>query len=378
MSDFPVRLPHWTQEPSMKKLTLLTILILSLGLAFTGCGDSGDTTGDGADAGQTDPLNVDVSVDPGADTAAADDAGEGEGSHSELACHIEEEEEEEVALGDNCDDPSCPCGVVVNTVTGFVQDATGAPVTGAKAQICTRSARDYSSVCLSPVDVAANGAFSVSVPSDNNCLYEGVLRALAPASSYSTAYCTYDMADLEVTGGVIDLSAAPAVLYPTTAANNLPAECVGGAGCMADQDEYVTMNFDDGLSIDINPSWLFNGAVGLKDFSATYIEGTDHLCNGDQIAGAPGVWAFSPEGDGFEIRFPARIPDKLGLADGTLVNVYIQGGVGQTIGEGEDKKECEEGTWRHFACATVEGGVITLDEANGVPAIGWLAYAPAE
>ena len=70
------------------------------------------------------------------------------------------------------------------------------------------------------------------------------------------------------------------------------------------------MTFEDGPEIDAN-LLVFNGAVGLKDLSAHYIEGTAHLCNGAEIPGlrAPGPY---PEGDGFEIRFPARIPTSSG------------------------------------------------------------------
>ena len=363
----------------MKKLTLLTILVLASSLAFVGCGDSAstddgngspDAAGEGGEAG----AEADTMAD---DDAAGDNTGteENGSEQSAEACELMESDHS-VTLGAECDDPACPCGVVVNTVSGVLQDASGAAIAGGKAQICTRSARDLSSVCLTPVDAAADGTFSVTVPPENNCLYEGVLRALAPGQNYSTAYCTYEAADMVVNGGTVDLSDTPAVLHATVNATNLPAECVGQS-CMESTDEFVLVTFADGLEIDVNPSWLFNGAVGLKDLSATYIEGTDHLCNGDQIPGSPGVWALSPEGDAFQMRYPARIPDKLGLADGTIVNLYIQGGIGHTIQVGDEKRECEEGTWTHFGCASVQGGVITLDESNGIPAIGWLTYTPA-
>ena len=369
-----------TKSQTMKKFTLLCILTLSLSLALVGCGDSSETSDPGSDAAGSG------TAEGGDDAAAASDDASGESGESSgeegsdeggeaLACELMEPGHS-ADPGPECNDASCPCGAIVNTVTGVVQDASGAPVAGAKAQMCTRSAIDGSSVCLTPVDVAADGTFNVNVPADNNCLYEGVLRALAPGQNFSTAYCTYDMADIDASSGTVDLSDSPAVLHATQLASDLPAECVGQS-CLESTDEFVTVTFEDGLELDVNPAWLFNGAVGLKDLSAHYIEGTAHLCNGAQIEGSPGTWAFSPEGDGFEIRFPARIPDKLGLADGTVVNLYIQGGIGHTIQVGEEKTECEEGTWTHFACATVEGGVITLDETNGVPAIGWLTYAPA-
>ncbi|MDP6943826.1 MAG: hypothetical protein QF464_06710, partial [Myxococcota bacterium] len=108
------------------------------------------------------------------------------------------------------------------------------------------------------------------------------------------------------------------------------------------------------------------------------IEGIDHLCDGAAIQGAPGVWAISPEGDAFETTFPARIPAE-GLADGTEVKLYIEGGIGlTTLNEEGVKEECGEGVWTHFACATVEAGMITLEGAAGLPAISALAYVPTE
>ncbi len=357
----------------MKQLTLLSILVLSLGLVVAAC------SGSDADTGNTGTADTTGGTDDTSTGTVGDDAGAsigdtstGNGGGNATACELMEIDHS-AELGDNCDDPSCPCGVVVNTVTGKVSDGDGAPIAGAMAQICSRSARDLSSVCLTPVSTGDDGGFTVSVPEENSCLIAGVMRALAPNMAFSTAYCTYESADMSVTGGILDLSSTPATLHATTLSTTAPA-----SDDAYDWGEPYTVAWNDGLEIDITADWLFNNAVGIKDLSAVYIEGTDHLCNSSAISGAPGTWAFSPEGDGFEIRFPARIPDKLGLADGTAVNLFIQGGIGHTIQEGEEKTECEEGTWTHFACATVEGGVITLDDTNGIPAIGWLTYAPAE
>jgi len=294
----------------------------------------------------------------------------GGGGTTDGACELIEPEHGGAEIGPECDTAGCPCGVVIDTVTGIVQDDKGAPVDGAKAQLCARSARDGGTVCLAPVDTAANGSFTLSVPADHNCMYESVMRALVPNQSYSTAYCTISGDALTATGGTMDLSSTPIILRATTAATTAP-----------DNDAYdwgvpYTVVFDDGLEIDITADWFFNGAVGIKSIAATYIDGTDHLCNGAAIVGAPGTWAISPEGDALLTRFPARIPDKLGLADGTAVNLYIQGGIGHTIQIGDEKTDVFIGAWHHFACATVEGGVITLEGEDGIPALGWLSYAP--
>ena len=212
--------------------TLFSVSTLSLSLIFTGCGDSG-TTDEGTPSGSEDASSTaggegsDDAMGAGEGSDDAAGAGEGNEGAEAAACELIEVEHS-ASLGDECDDAACPCGSVVNIVTGVIQDASGAPVAGAKAQIRTRSARDLSSVCLTPVDAAADGTLAVNVPADNNCLYEGVLRALAPGQSFSTAYCTYDLAE-EREQRDPDLSNNPAVLHATQLATDLPAECVGQA-----------------------------------------------------------------------------------------------------------------------------------------------------
>jgi hypothetical protein len=262
-------------------------------------------------------------------------------------------------------------------VKGLVVDSSGAGISGAKAQICSRSARDGSTVCLAPVDTAADGSFALAVPDANNCMYESVMRALVPNQPYSTSYCTITGDALAAPGGVLDLSPTPTVLHALTPAADAP-DYVPDANGADDWDATYTVVFEDGLEIDVVPSWYFNGAIGHKSMAATYIEGTDHLCNAHEIEGAPGTWSISPEGDVFQMNYAARIPDKLGLPDGTEVDLYIQGGIGHTLWDGDDKAECREAEWRHFACATVENGVITLEGGTGLPSIGWLTYVPSE
>ncbi len=415
----------------MKHVTLTSIFLLSLSLSLTGCGsDGGCTTGGGTQAAGgcvapsetgwcSDPNILIESLCEGEDsegqdrvwtepsviealaseadcvaaggtwdepTVAGTDAGTTEdttsgGGGGGVGCELDEPLHS-APPETLCDGTTCECGTFIQTVRGKVVDSEGTPLAGAKAQVCSRSASDGGTVCLPPVDTAADGTFTLTVPPGQNCMYETVMRALVANEAYSTYYCTITGDDLVAVDGVLDLTGNPAVLYATTPLLNPPPIVVDtdDDGVPDDYEWGVaqTVMFEGGLEIDVVANKYFNSALGIEPMAARWIEGTDHLCDVAAIEGAPGVWAISPEGDAFETTFPARIP-AAGLADGTEVKLFIEGGIGLTKLDAEgEKEECGEGVWTHFACATVEGGMVTLEWSAALPAISALAFVPAE
>ena len=374
----------------MKKLSILAIVTLTFALAMTGCDDGGTsdtdrgTTSTGGtnagDPGTTDPdaatstADATSSSDPGttgdATSAAADSTSGGTGTTGgggSVACEIMDPVEHDLPAP--CTAATCECGQMIQTVIGKVVDGDGAPLPGSNTQVCIYGAGGDDLVCLTPVPAGADGTYTVAVPADNQCVRAIKMRVTGPTSPYSTRYCKLYGDALTHTGGVLDLTAEPATLFGLTSATNLPSAPV--------TEGVYTVTFEGGLEIDLDVMWYFWGDVGVpSNMSAEWLEGTDHLCDAGAIAGAPGIWSISPAGDVFKETFAVRIPAP-GLDDGAEVNLFVQGGINlKKFDENGEYVECAEGVWTHFGCATVQGGVITLDATQGLPSIGALAYVP--
>jgi hypothetical protein len=348
-----------------RTLSLLTCLaLMTFGM---GCDDDSDSTT------SSDTPNTTIDGDD-ADNVANDDSG-GATTGAGMTCELDPPSSSEVTT---CDPAACACGFNLETVTGKVVDSSGAPIESAMAQVCVRGVDD-AMACLNPVPTNAEGVFSMSVPVDKTCVAEAVMRITDTNVSRSTSYCSYTkdtLPDAVYADGAMDLTAAPVTLIDTIAATTMPAYEIDEDG-EEDWSKTYTVGFEGGLEIDVIPNNYFNSAQGMAPMAAVWIDDVSTLCGSEAIAGAPGAWAISPEGDVFRSSFAARIPAPE-LADGTSVKLYIQGGIGSHLyeGEGEKGEECREGAWTHFGCAEVQNGVITLEGANGIPAIGWLAYVP--
>ena len=342
--------------------TLTCITLLFFG---AGCGDDADA--------DTPTPTADGTAN-GADMST-DQVGDGTASGDEGMCELDPPSS---SVAPTCDAATCECGIVLESVTGAVQDPSGTPINGAMAQVCVRGVDD-AMACLNPVPTDSAGIFSMTVPPDKTCVAEAVMRVTDPSSNRSTSYCAYTkdtLPDGIYANGAMDLTAAPVTLISTIPATTMPDYAVDSDG-EDDWTQTYTVGFEGGLEIDVVPNNYFNGALGMAPMAAVWIDDVASLCGSSAIAGAPGAWAISPEGDVFRSSFAARIPAP-DLADGTSVKLYIQGGIGSHLyeGEGEKGEECREGAWTHFGCAEVQGGVITLEGANGIPAIGWVTYVP--
>lgn len=333
-------------------LALMFSFLLALPVATSACGDSGgSSTGDGG--------TTDGSGDGTTDGTDGTTDGTGDGTDGTT--------DGTDGVTDDGSDDGCAGGSIVNEVNGKVLDEHGAAVEGAKAQSCIFAPGEGNAVCLQPVDTGADGTFSTTLPDSTTCAADITLRVLrlgpaGPAKS-SVGYCVFDVSELE--GGVLDLAANPVLLHETFEPDSL--EQVDA--------ELWRAEWDAGLMIDVNPAIWFNGALGIDPIAARWVEIDDPsaFCMPEALANVSGAWAISPEGDVNGGTFAATIQDKEGLADGTAVTLYTMGGIGTTFVNGD---HIPEGKWEAFGTSTVQGGEISVSGDDGLPTLGWIAYAP--
>jgi hypothetical protein len=288
-----------------------------------------------------------------------------------LCVYVEPEEEEEEEETGTTDESVCT-GRTITTINGLVQDASGAGASGVKAQACLRQPNIGEElgnmVCLQPSDTNTDGSYIITVPVSSQCVGELVMRVLAPGQDMSTSYCIIEGEDLGEGEEVFDLTDHPFVLFETVTATTIPEKGEG--------DSPRTVIFADGLEIDITPDAYFASGKGYEGIAAAWLDfDASAMCAPEHLSDLQGIYAFSPEGDAFQTTFPARIPDHLGLGDGTEVEVYVVGGLAMTLADGTGIRESE---WANFANATIENGVIDLSGDKGIPAIGWLTYRAAQ
>jgi hypothetical protein len=235
-------------------------------------------------------------------------------------------------------------------VTGWVIDSEGFPVEGAKGQLCVRQAGADTVICLRPGDTDANGVFTVELPEANRCITGGTFRVLIPSTSNSTAYCHFDPSN---DAGFVQVG-DPFQLHPTD-----PAGATGAGD----------ITFADGLVLkDVDPEHLPFGE-DIADLAAGRLTSAagDHCFLEEAM---DGLYAFSPE---FNVpqgmAYAASIPNTSGLADGTVVDLYVLGGLSCVL---DDETPVPEGELAKFGTGTVMGDVIETND--GVPCIGWLGY----
>lgn len=335
----------------MRVRIISTLLTASLAVA---CGDESEETPNGtddvADSGgdatsdtSTPDVGTDTEPDVGIDTALPDVGLDTPGP----------------------DDCAALGGSLVAQVQGRIVDEAGAPIEGAKAQVCIRGAGGGALVCLRPGDTDADGRFDIGVPQINQCMDEMTLRSLVPAEPYATTYCHVP---LEGAAQTMDLTDAPFVLFGTTPPTTLPDR--------GDGTQTVTVVFADGLEVDVRPESLSGVASEYDRMSAASVDPTSEgLCflGDDDVPDR--LWAFLPEVDVLDDAFDMRIPNEDGLAPGAEVELFVLGGLATTIQGGGSVLEAD---WESFGTATVDqdGAFITVE--GGFHTFNWFGYRAVE
>ena len=168
---------------------------------------------------------------------------------------------EPFACEDLTPDPACGARWVVG-VTGRIETTLGAPVDGARAQLCVRVHPSEVLICLPPPVADAEGAFVIVVPREARCQSRAAMRAIAPGRGLATTYCPVA---LDASAGPLVEVAAPYRLPPVTAAAAPPR---------GDPDAERDVVFSDGAVLTIAPSALpstdeYAGLAGALDRKST-------------------------------------------------------------------------------------------------------------
>lgn len=350
----------------MKKLLAIAIL----GAAVASCSDD-DTvpvadTG-ATDTGMSDAGDGDASMDDDAVAdAGAEDTSMGEDTSTADAGAASCDEPDPIDPSiDTTPDPECAADWVV-FVEGTIVDGTGAPVECAFSQLCVRGPGALTANCLQPERTGPNGTFRVTVPNVARCTESGAMRVLVPNESFATAYCHVEPSGEAVT------DTQEIVLYATDALPNKPE--LGDSAMARD------VEFPGGLTVSITPDEMGFGSQGASNYEAleaTIVDPTDErLCFlGDSAPSR--LWAFSPEANVNEAgTFSFRIANDDGLESGALVDLYVLGGLGTTLGTGE---ELAEGEWEVIGTAAVsEDGteIVGNVRGQGIPVFTFFGYAP--
>jgi len=256
----------------------------------------------------------------------------------------------------------CASGAALDSVRGAVLGEGGKVFPHASAQLCLWLP-DTRALCLQPVATDAAGGFAVQVPESLRCIERAALRVASSDAPVASLYCPI------ASPTASQLSLAPFVLGALPPATTLPAE--------GNPDTPRKVVFDDGLELIVTPSLLLadigsyarlgGRRVALGGAPPCFLPPTVHL---------EGLYAFSVEGD-IDGAFPVRIPNITLLPPGTIVDLYVLGGLGSTLRDGLLR---DEGELRRFGQAHVSanGSFIEGGEAAaGLPCLTWLAYSVA-
>ncbi len=245
----------------------------------------------------------------------------------------------------------------VETALGTVVDTTGAPVSGAKVQLCAQVV-DVGLVCLPPADTDASGRFVKDVGPENRCMERLAVRVIVPESTYGTTYCPVSLSSAS---GTLEIR-EPMVLVPLEAPRALPP--------LGDESAARPVTLAGDLVMDVTPAWLWGEYDELRAapvdarFATCFVEPEDEVL---------GLFAFAPEGTtgaGFDLRFPERT----GLPDGSIVELMVLGGLGTELADGTLVDEAELAV---FGRGTVVGGQVRSDPGSELPYLSWLAYREA-
>ncbi len=259
--------------------------------------------------------------------------------------------------------PDC-ADTFVGAVRGWVAAPGGAPVEGAKAQLCIHLSPSDSLLCLQPGTTGADGVFTINVPEQNRCITRSAMRVLLPDAGKATTYCPVPV---EGAPSVIRRD-SPFVLFQTKRPITLPPEGDGAAR------EVV---FDDGLVVEFTPSQWYSGGGVYDELGARRVPvDSVGLCLPEDAAPFAGLYAFYPEGAADEgVAFPVHLPNVDGFAPGSQVELSVLGGLDCKLTDGT---AIPEATWAVVGTATVspDGARIDSDPGVGLPCTTWLGYRP--
>lgn len=249
-------------------------------------------------------------------------------------------------------------GAYVTSIQGqlIAEDGLGRP--GIKAQLCIRDGVTGGLTCLPPVDSEPDGNFLVTVPPDTQCIGGAAMRVLLPGQAAATSYCNIDLSNAPNVR-----LAEPMVVYGMNPPATLPD--------LGDATGTHTVDFGNGLEVDVVPGQLYGGASPYGSLAARALPpDAAGLCFPPEVANFDGLYAFSPEldveGDGFTLRIRTNQPPL------TAVAMYVFGGLGCTDPNGVLLHEVG---WTDFGTGIVgNDGYIHVDVQNGLPCLSWLGY----
>jgi hypothetical protein len=267
-------------------------------------------------------------------------------------------------------DDDCPGDWMVSWA-GRVQDDDGAPVPGALAQMCLRSARSGELVCLRPSTSDDQGQFEVLVPYEERCVDEVAARIFSFDEALAEIYCPVELG----TGTPFVESDRPIRLQRVRPPVDLPP--LDGTRTPR------TVDFGDGLTVRLVPEIL---DVYIDDLPGAYaslgarvlVDEEDQRALCFVGADAPlldGLAVFTPGVDVFGRPFSATFPNTAGRAPGTAMELYLLGGLTTTLDAGQSVKE---GEWRAYGAGVVSEDGAVIRSENAIHALTWYGWRPVD
>ena len=290
--------------------------------------DGGDPTDGGGDAGAADAGRTMCTVDPGVDLTR---------------------------------DPTCPAGRNWIRFVEATVESEGDRVAGAKPQMCITHTNGY--ICVEPVDTCEDGTWFQELTEDIRCVEKMVMSVSKPGDFAST-FCELSL-DEE---GVLRID-EPLEIYPVSTQPDKPP--------LGDATEARTVELQDGVQLELVPSSLEEcfedgfrcdrvyGPLGVRRIGPD--EATP--CFVDPAEPPDALYAFNVSND-VDGTVPVRLENQDGLAPGTVVDVFVLGGLFCTLPDGG---EVEEGEWRAFGTATVSADGQFI-EGGEIPCVNWFGY----
>ncbi|MSP74273.1 MAG: hypothetical protein EXR76_19245 [Myxococcales bacterium] len=250
----------------------------------------------------------------------------------------------------------------VSVVRGWVVASGGAPIADAKAQVCVHLASTGDLLCLRPGTSDAEGVFTVELPENARCITKVAMRVLLPESGRSTMYCPIDITG---TVPVVRLT-EPFVLFGTVPVVGLPPE--------APEADARVITFDDGLEVDFTPEAYYSGGGEYSQLSGRHVPAAARgLCFLGQSPVPDGLYALYPEGSVTGSDFAVRFPNSTALPPGTVVDLFVLGGLDCRLADGTSVPEAE---WFRYGAGRVsaDGLRVVSDAGVGLPCLTWLGY----